>query len=187
MRDGALTPGPGARNVHQLFKFTDLKKDAEKAKNNSMNVADRAAGAVMGALIGDALGIGPHWYYDLTELRKDYGDWITGYSDPKPGRYHAGMKAGQLSQTGLILVMLLRSVLEKDGYQEEDFTQRLDRELLPYLNGTPMHGPSSKSSVGVGPEDMPIQRRLRKEPSFWLPATRPILEKLPRRSRPIAC
>jgi len=51
-----------------------------------MNVADRAAGAVMGALIGDALGVGPHWYYDLTELRKDYGEWITGYSDPKPGR-----------------------------------------------------------------------------------------------------
>jgi ADP-ribosylglycohydrolase len=106
-----------------------------------MSLADRAAGAVMGALIGDALGVGPHWYYDLTELRKDYGEWITGYSDPKPGRYHAGMTAGQLSQTGLILVMLLRSVLEKDGYQEEDFTQRLDRELLPYLDGTPMHGP----------------------------------------------
>src|SRR5580700_967706 len=106
-----------------------------------MNIADLAAGAVIGALIGDALGVGPHWYYDLSELRKDYGDWITGYSDPKPDRYHAGMKAGQLSQTGLILVMLLRSVLEKDGYQEEDITQRLDRELLPYLDGTPMHGP----------------------------------------------
>ena len=44
------------------------------------------------------------------DLRKDYGHWITGYTDPMPGRYHAGMKAGQLSQTGLILVMLLRSV-----------------------------------------------------------------------------
>jgi hypothetical protein len=41
-----------------------------------MNIADRAAGAVIGALVGDALGVGPHWYYDLTELRKDYGDWI---------------------------------------------------------------------------------------------------------------
>jgi ADP-ribosylglycohydrolase len=59
-----------------------------------MNIADRATGAVIGALIGDALGLGPHWYYDLAELRRDYGDWITGYTDPKPGRYHAGMKAG---------------------------------------------------------------------------------------------
>ena len=23
---------------------------------------DRAAGAIMGAFIGDALGLGPHWY-----------------------------------------------------------------------------------------------------------------------------
>lgn len=45
-----------------------------------MNVADRAAGAVIGALIGDALGLGPHWYYDLTELHKDYGPWITDYT-----------------------------------------------------------------------------------------------------------
>jgi len=114
-----------------------------------MNIADRAAGAVMGALIGDALGLSPHWYYDLTELRKDYGDWINGYTDPKPGRYHAGMKAGQLSQTGLMLVMLLRSVVQKGEYREEDFTQCLDCELLPLLNGTPMHGPGGYTNQSI--------------------------------------
>jgi ADP-ribosylglycohydrolase len=114
-----------------------------------MNVTDRAAGALMGALIGDALALGPHWYYDLTELHQDYGDWITGYTAPRPGRYHAGMKAGQLSQTGLILVMLLRSVVEKGGYQEEDFTERLDRELLPHLDGTPMQGPGGYTNQSI--------------------------------------
>ncbi len=114
-----------------------------------MHIEDHAAGAVIGALIGDALGLGPHWYYDLTELRKDYGDWITGYTNPKPGRYHAGMKAGQLSQTGLILVMLLRSVVEQREYQEEDFTQRLDSELLPHLDGTPMQGPGGYTSQSI--------------------------------------
>ena len=114
-----------------------------------MNIADRAAGAVIGALVGDALGLGPHWYYDLTELRKDYGDWITGYAAPKPGRYHAGMRPGELSQTGLIIVMLLRSVVELGEYQEEDFTQRLDRELLPYLDGTPMQGPGGYTNQSV--------------------------------------
>ena len=35
-----------------------------------MNIADRGPGAVIGALVGNALGLGPHWYYDLTKLRK---------------------------------------------------------------------------------------------------------------------
>src|SRR3984893_16359099 len=114
-----------------------------------MKIAERSAGAIIGALIGDALGIGPHWYYDLAELRKDYGDWITGYTDPKPGRYHAGMKAGQLSQTGLILVQLLRSVVEKCEYQEEYFTRRLDCELFPFLDGTPMQGPGGYTNQSI--------------------------------------
>ena len=49
------------------------------------------------------LGLGPHWYYDIEEMRRDYGSWVTGYTDPKPHRYHAGLKAGQLSQAGIIL------------------------------------------------------------------------------------
>lgn len=32
------------------------------------DIKDRANGAIMGAFIGDALGLGPHWYYDLDEL-----------------------------------------------------------------------------------------------------------------------
>src|SRR6478735_961432 len=114
-----------------------------------MSIEDRAAGAVMGALIGDALGLGPHWYYDVEEMRRDYGDWITGYTDPKPHRYHAGLKAGQLSQAGIILTMLLRSVVEKGGYVEEDFCRRLDEELFPQLDGTPMHGPGGYTSQSI--------------------------------------
>ena len=57
-------------------------------------IQDRASGAIMGAFIGDALALGPHWYYDLAELRRDYGDWIDDYTDPKPGRYQCkGVKS----------------------------------------------------------------------------------------------
>jgi len=34
---------------------------------------DRATGALMGALIGEALAVGPHWYYDLDELHAAHG------------------------------------------------------------------------------------------------------------------
>lgn len=40
-------------------------------------------------------------YYDLEELRREHG-WVSGYTDPKPGRYHAGCRAGDLSQTGQV-------------------------------------------------------------------------------------
>lgn len=110
---------------------------------------ERAAGAIMGALIGDALGLGCHWYYDLAEMRREYGDWITGYTTPKADRYHEGMKAGQLSQTGLILVMLLRSVTERGEYREDDFTRRLDEELFPLLNGTPVYGPGGYTNQSI--------------------------------------
>ena len=112
-------------------------------------IEERAAGAVMGALIGDALGLGPHWYYDLAELRRDYGEWITGYTDPKPGRYHEGVKAGQPSQAGFILTLLLRSLVERGAYDEADFCRRMDEELFPLLDGTPANGPGGYTSQSI--------------------------------------
>jgi len=31
-------------------------------------IKDRAMGAIMGTLVGDGLGLGCHWYYDLDQL-----------------------------------------------------------------------------------------------------------------------
>lgn len=112
-------------------------------------IRDRAAGAVMGAFIGDAMGLGPHWYYDLAELRRDYGEWISDYTDPRPGRYHAGLKAGQLSQAGFILKLLLSSLVERGRYDEADFCRRMDTELLPLLDGTPISGPGGYTSQSI--------------------------------------
>ena len=110
---------------------------------------DRAAGAIMGALIGDALGLGCHWYYNLNELHRDFGPWIADYTTPKKDRYHAGMTAGQLSQTGIIFVMLLRSVVENKEYLENDFTRRLDEDLFPLLDGSPNNGPGGYTNQSI--------------------------------------
>lgn len=112
-------------------------------------IQDRAAGAIMGAFVGDALGLGPHWYYNLAELRRDYGEWISGYTDPRPGRYHAGLKAGQLSQAGFILRLLVTSLVERGGYDEADFCRRMDEDLLPLLDGTPISGPGGYTSQSI--------------------------------------
>ncbi|WP_305042229.1 ADP-ribosylglycohydrolase family protein [Geoalkalibacter sp.] len=110
---------------------------------------DRAAGALMGAFIGEALGVGPHWYYDLEELRRDHGPWISGYTTPLPHRYHAGLKAGELSQAGFILALTLRSLVECGGYDEADFCRRMDEELFPLLDGTPVAGPGGYTSQSI--------------------------------------
>ncbi len=112
-------------------------------------IQDRAAGAIMGAWVGDALGLGPHWYYDLEEMRRDYGRWIDVYTDPKPGRYHDGMTAGQLSQSGFILRLMVRSLIACEGYDEEDFCRRMDEELFPLLDGTPVSGPGRYTSQSI--------------------------------------
>ena len=112
-------------------------------------IQDRAAGAIMGAFIGDALGLGPHWYYDLAALRRDYGEWITTYTDPKPGRYHDGLKAGQLSQGGIILRLMLRSLVERGSYDEADFCRRMDEEIFPLLNGMPVNGPGGYTQQSI--------------------------------------
>ncbi len=111
---------------------------------------DRAVGAMMGTLIGDALGLGSHWYYDLDALRADYGDWISDYTDQKPDRtdrfgyiakyrHEYGLRAGDISQTAELIVMLMESVAECDGYDEDDYTARLD-EFLATLDGTDLSG-----------------------------------------------
>jgi ADP-ribosylglycohydrolase len=122
--------------------------EQEDAMANT-TIQDRAAGAIMGAFIGDALGLGPHWYYSLDELRRDYGEWITTYTDPKPGRYHAGLKAGQLSQAGFILTLMVRSLVERGGYDGADFCRRMDEELFPLLDGTPVKGPGGYTSQSI--------------------------------------
>ena len=45
--------------------------------------------------------------------------------------------------------MLLRSVIENGDYVEGDFCRRLDEELFPLLDGTPMNGPGGYTSQSI--------------------------------------
>ncbi|HKR76290.1 MAG TPA: ADP-ribosylglycohydrolase family protein [Rhodanobacter sp.] len=116
---------------------------------SSVSRKSRIQGALLGAFIGDALALGPHWYYDLDALKRDYGDWVSDYTTPKPGRYHEGLPAGASSQAGFILALTVRSLVDCGGYDEADFCARMDRELFPLLDGTPMAGPGGYTSQSI--------------------------------------
>jgi ADP-ribosylglycohydrolase len=75
----------------------------------------------------------------LEEMHEDYGAWIDTHKAPLPHRYHAGLKAGENSQTGQVFTLLLESVSKPVGYDERDFTDRLDN-LFGTLDGTPKGG-----------------------------------------------
>ncbi len=109
----------------------------------------RAQGALLGAFIGDALALGPHWYYDLDALRADFGPWISGYTAPRPGRYHAGLPAGASTQAGWLLELTLRSLAERGGYDEADWCRRIDQELFAHIGGEPHEGPGGYTSQSM--------------------------------------
>ena len=112
--------------------------------------SDRIKGAIFGYLAGDALGLGTHWYYDLSELQQDYGTWIDYYQDPKQEgshsfanisryRYEQGLRAGDVSQTGQLFTLLLESMVETESYDEKNFHERLDN-FFETLSGESLSG-----------------------------------------------
>jgi ADP-ribosylglycohydrolase len=110
---------------------------------------DRAKGALMGAFIGEALGVGPHWYYDLEDMRAEYGDWIDDYTEPKADRYHGGLKAGEISQAGILLKMMAEHLIENDGYNQAAFCKMMDDDFLPKISGKAMAGPGGYTSQSM--------------------------------------
>lgn len=54
------------------------------ASSSSLSLADRCAGALWGAFIGDALAMPVHWYYRPNDIVRHFGvDGITGYEEPR--------------------------------------------------------------------------------------------------------
>ena len=68
--------------------------------------------------------------------------------DPQ-SRYHEGLTAGNLSQSGLITLELLRSVVDNNGYDEADFTRQLDEQFLQQMDGSPYDGPGGYTNQSI--------------------------------------
>jgi hypothetical protein len=109
---------------------------------------DRATGALMGALIGEALGVGPHWYYDLDELHAAHG------LDQR--LHHA--QAGALSRGAEGRRVVAGGLAAGADHEVAGRARRLRRvrflpahgpRLLPLIDGTPNNGPGGYTSQSM--------------------------------------
>jgi ADP-ribosylglycohydrolase len=110
---------------------------------------NRIKGALAGAFIGDALAVGCHWYYDLDQMRKECGEWVDDYIKAKKGHYHEHQKAGDSSQSGYILRLMLESLISSRGYNQKDFCKTLEAKLFPKIEGTAMGGIGGYTSQSI--------------------------------------
>ncbi|MFT7615330.1 MAG: ADP-ribosylglycohydrolase [Candidatus Woesearchaeota archaeon] len=106
--------------------------------------------AILGAFIGDAMALGPHWMYDTKDLKTKFGD-ITTITAPLADSYHPNKKAGEFTHYGDQLFMILTSVSKQkkidlpdiqknfvslfNGYN--DYVDHATKETLAnYMNGS---------------------------------------------------
>ena len=95
----------------------------------------RARNAILGAAVADAAALGMHWIYsqrriqapDAPEFREpaesDYADGVGYFA-------HAGKGAGDLSQYGEQMLVMLRSLANTGGrYQRVDYTEAFRRHF----------------------------------------------------------
>ena len=112
---------------------------------------DRAMGAIMGTLIGDALGMGCHWYYEHRGASEGLRRLDIGLSRLQARTQRCPWKKlrrcamswvfvrAMYRRPASFVVMLMESIAEKGTYDEADYSARLD-EFLKTIDGTPFSG-----------------------------------------------
>jgi len=86
-------------------------------------MTDKLLGIIYGAFIGDALALGPHWIYDIEEIRRLYKP-ITGYSNPEHTPYHKAKVAGDFTHYGDQSLVLLKSIADEKDFSISNFKKQ---------------------------------------------------------------
>ena len=79
---------------------------------------DHQKNAFLGAFIGDALALGPHWIYDTKKITEAFGE-IKGIVSPLEDSFHKTKKKGELTHYGDQMLMLAKYCVN----HEEEFNQ----------------------------------------------------------------
>jgi ADP-ribosylglycohydrolase len=97
-----------------------------------------ATSSLLGALIGDALALGPHWIYHQGDIQAKLGH-VERYHAPM-ATYHAGKVAGDFTHYGDQTMVLLRSIATAGAFDLGHFTASwrafwADPKTISYRDG----------------------------------------------------
>ena len=84
---------------------------------------------ILASLIGDALALGPHWIYDVEELKAKCGDCTT-YQDPQTS-YHKH-KAGEFTHYGDQLLLTLKHIAKHKELNQEEYVKEWSELFTNY-------------------------------------------------------
>jgi ADP-ribosylglycohydrolase len=71
--------------------------------------------AVVAAFVADALSLGVHWVYDVSEIETKYGR-LASMVKPELAPYHKSKQKGEFTHYGDQMMVLLESVSESSGF-----------------------------------------------------------------------
>ncbi|MGF1448421.1 MAG: ADP-ribosylglycohydrolase family protein [Opitutales bacterium] len=92
---------------------------------------DRLAGMLVGALVGDAAGLGSHWIYNLEDLHKQFPEGLQGFDAPAEGHYHFGKEPGAFTHYGDAALTVLKAVAEAGKGDPQAIGQAWAAECMP--------------------------------------------------------
>jgi ADP-ribosylglycohydrolase len=96
-------------------------------------VKANAQAMVLASFVADALALGAHWIYDVSQIDAKFGR-MTDFQKPTPPTYHRTKERGEQTHYGDQALVLLRSVAACGGFEEEHFG-RSWREFFRTYNG----------------------------------------------------
>lgn len=92
-----------------------------------------AQAMVLASFAADALALGAHWIYDVSQIDAKFGR-LTDFQKPTPPTYHSTKARGDQTHYGDQALVLLRSVAACGGFDEEHFGPSW-REFFRSYNG----------------------------------------------------
>lgn len=89
-----------------------------------VKVEQRFLGCIVGAAVGDALGM-PTEYISDRQLHNRYGAKVTKFEDPSPNHPCGHLKAGQYTDDTQQVILLAESLVSKRWFDLHDFGQKM--------------------------------------------------------------